>query len=597
VDDIEADVVVVGSGISGGIVARYLAERGTRVVVLEAGPAYGRTWADYQSHVDTYLTALAKVPNAPYPNSPGAPAPNVLDLRQINDGPPDTSGYFVQLGPLPYGTDYLRGRGGTTLHWFAHSIRMVPNDFQLASLYGVGVDWPIGYTDLESDYIRAEREIGVAADVDDQRIHGVTFPPGYVYPMKRIPPSYVDQVFMEAVNGNTTRYGGIEAPLDVVSLPQGRNGMPNDKYDGGAGYTAVGAVGAGDQGLRCQGNSSCIPICPVQAKYSALKTVHAAERHGARVITQAVASSVEVDPAGRVTGIKVKRWTGDTQPAFTSFTVRARIYVIAAGAIETAKLLLSSGLKHNRHVGAYLMDHPFVLTTAMMDRNIGAFRGPGSTSGLESLRDGAFRSRLAAVRADVSNWGWNIEGSPQTDVISALEHGLFGPQMRTRLATTVPRQVQLGFLLEQLPDESNRVTVNDGYRDAIGEHRPVIHYDLDDYVKEALPAVFEVAKQVYSLIGAQDCGNNPNKESPGYLTYKGQGYTYMGAGHGVGTHRMGSGPHDSVVDPDQRCWDHPNLFLAGGGSMPTIGTSNPTLTLAALAFRTVDRILKELGAR
>ena len=79
------------------------------------------------------------------------------------------------------------------------------------------------------------------------------------------------------------------------------------------------------------------------------------------------------------------------------------------------------------------------------------------------------------------------------------------------------------------------------------------------------------------------------------LTYNGKPYSFIGAGHIVGTHRMGTGAADSAVDSFQRSWEHENLFLAGCGSMPTVATSNPSLTMAALAFRTAEQILDDLG--
>jgi choline dehydrogenase-like flavoprotein len=57
---------------------------------------------------------------------------------------------------------------------------------------------------------------------------------------------------------------------------------------------------------------------------------------------------------------------------------------------------------------------------------------------------------------------------------------------------------------------------------------------------------------------------------------------------------MGDDPGSSVVDVDQRSWEHRNLFLVGSGSFPTMGTSNPTLTMAALTLRTADRLTEEL---
>jgi choline dehydrogenase-like flavoprotein len=66
-------------------------------------------------------------------------------------------------------------------------------------------------------------------------------------------------------------------------------------------------------------------------------------------------------------------------------------------------------------------------------------------------------------------------------------------------------------------------------------------------------------------------------------------------GHFGGTHVMGSSPADSVVDTDQRSWEHRNLFVVGSGSFPTMGTSNPTLTMAALTLRTAEHMVVELA--
>ena len=96
--------------------------------------------------------------------------------------------------------------------------------------------------------------------------------------MYRIPPSYLDQQIAEAVDGKTVTLDGEPAELLVSSTPQARNSMPNPHYNDGQGYQPIGAHGAPHEGLRCEGNSSCIPICPVQAKYSPLKTWGAVKR-------------------------------------------------------------------------------------------------------------------------------------------------------------------------------------------------------------------------------------------------------------------------------------------------------------------------------
>ena len=87
---------------------------------------------------------------------------------------------------------YTRVLGGTTMHWEGKAMRMLPEDFQMRTRFGQGRDWPIGYDDLEPHYRQAERELGVSADVADQTFYGITFPPGYVFPMHGLPPSYLD---------------------------------------------------------------------------------------------------------------------------------------------------------------------------------------------------------------------------------------------------------------------------------------------------------------------------------------------------------------------------------------------------------------------
>jgi choline dehydrogenase-like flavoprotein len=90
----------------------------------------------------------------------------------------------------------------------------------------------------------------------------------------------------------------------------------------------------------------------------------------------------------------------------------------------------------------------------------------------------------------------------------------------------------------------------------------------------------QVSEQVFNALGVSQIEHSD---------------TYFGAGHVIGTYRMGSDPRTSVVDADQRAHDHPNLFLLGSGTFPTSGTANPTLTLAALCLRSAEVIVGELG--
>ncbi|RTQ49697.1 GMC family oxidoreductase [Hymenobacter gummosus] len=594
------DVVIVGGGIAGAIMAKQLSHQQQRVLVLEAGAGDPTLPYDsYLAYLDEYYRANIKVPNAPYPDNPNAPQPSVLDTAPIAPPVPNTAGYFVQRGPNSYGSDYTRALGGTTLHWLGTTLRMLPEDFELHSRYGRGVDWPISYDDLLPYYEMAEREIGVSADVEDQQFLGLHFSPGYVFPMHKIPQSYLDMWLTEKLADLQVERDGQAYPVRVVSTPQGRNGMPNPAYNNGEGYVPVGAVGRPDLGQRCQGNSSCVPICPVQAKYNAWKTLAAANPAYVEVQTQCVASRVLVDgSSGYITGIEYKHYDSQNSGAYTTHVARGTRYVLAAHAIENAKLLLASNVANRSgQVGRNLMDHPVLLTWALLPEATGPFRGPGSTSGIPSLRGGEFRANGAAWRVEIDNWGWNWPtGAPYSSVDQLVDgEGRYGADLRQRLNAIIQGQVRLGFLVEQLPDPFNRVTIDPDYMDRLGNYRPVIDYTITDYTSAGFAAAKQVSDAIYDHLWATDYTSYSPADA-GHVTYRGQGYSYRGAGHYVGTHRMGTDPDTSVVDPRQRSWDHPNLYLVGCGNMPTIATSNPTLTMAALTFWAARNLLEDIAA-
>ena len=125
------DVVIVGAGVAGALMADALTAAGRHVLLLEAGSNRSLDIDGYQPYVDQYLKAPSGVPNAPFPSNPNAPSANVLDI-----GNPSTSSYLVQQGAVPFLSDFTRELGGTTLHWQGACPRMLPNDFKLKSVYG-----------------------------------------------------------------------------------------------------------------------------------------------------------------------------------------------------------------------------------------------------------------------------------------------------------------------------------------------------------------------------------------------------------------------------------------------------------------------------
>ena len=586
------DAVIVGGGIAGALVARILSEAGKDVVILEAGIDGAMDPANYRRYQETYYTegGVRGMPNGPYPFNAAAPSPG------MPSGPP--GGYYEYATPVQFMSDYLRMLGGTTLHWQGTSLRLVPNDFRTQSVYGHGRDWPISYDDLEPAYRRAEREVGVSADVEDQRLFGVWFPEGYVYPMHRMPQSCVDQFFADRLAGKSVRLHGGRYPLRTVSIPQGRNSTPNARYDLGRGYEPASAVGNRDLGQRCQGNSACLPLCPVQAKYSALKTLEAMARsRHVDIRTQCVASKLRIDgDSGRITGVEYKRYATPGSASFTTETVHGTLVVLAANAIENATLLLASGAaSRSGQVGRNLMDHPYLYAWGLAPEPVWPFRGPDTTSGVESLRDGKFREVHAAFRASLSNWGWS--GAPGAQLAELLSAQVYGRALRARLAEQMSRMVKIGFMFEQLPSPDNRVTIDDRYRDALGNHRPVLSYGYADYSLAGIEAAMsKVWPAVTKFAGITDCTSYPNPAPPGYqrVTFGKASYNVMGSGHIVGTHRMGTTGRDSVVDRNSRSWDHANLFVVGAGSQVTIGTANPTLTAAALTVRAAEEMARDL---
>ena len=129
----EYDVVIVGAGVAGSIVAKQLSEQGKTVLILEAGAGKDLTLEGYQSYVDTFHSAVVKDNNAPYPRNPNAPSPRSPDVSKLIPGQVNANAYLVQRGPLALDSTYTRATGGTTMHWEGKTPRMLEDDFKLRS--------------------------------------------------------------------------------------------------------------------------------------------------------------------------------------------------------------------------------------------------------------------------------------------------------------------------------------------------------------------------------------------------------------------------------------------------------------------------------
>jgi choline dehydrogenase-like flavoprotein len=618
---IECDVAIVGAGFAGALVANELGKAGKEVVILEAGDPVPVNINDY---MERFYKASAKVPESPYTPEVVDANNNLFDPSKVNAGRPTVlsllakggfgdwtdpkQSYLIQKGPRPFASTYDRVAGGTQ-HWLGTCLRLVPADFKMKTNYPFVpqfVDWPIGYDDLNDWYGKAEWELGVSADVQEQAFLGIKFPDTYKYPMPKIPRSLVDAAVAQALKSlskDETAFLEMETSpteIRVRNLPAARNSQP---YKGRR---------------ACAGNTNCIPICPIQAKYDPTITLNEATETGhVRIFDRHVANEIVVGENGRISQINFIRYA----PPRASGCVKAKIYVIAANAIETPRLLLMSkhpdpkvnGVANSSDmVGRNLMDHPYYVAWGLTPTPVYPYRGPLITSGIGDLCDGSFRNKRGAFRVDIGNEGWNfvIGGDPNVTTLdfvngmnaTTLNDGsprkaLFGRELVEKLGDVFTRQFRIGFLVEQTPDLENRVTLSE-IRDGLGLRRPEISYNLSDYTRQGIVAAYRMKNLLFSKMGVKDCTKEVAKNEPSrfeeLIDDKVVPLSYGGAGHIMGTCRMGSKKDNSVVNSDQQSWDHDNLYLLGSSTFPTGGTANPTLTIAALALRAAEHIAKRV---
>jgi glucose dehydrogenase len=606
---VECDVAIVGAGFAGALMANELGKARKRVVVLEAGDPVPPNINDFMRR---FYMAAAKVPESPYtPEIFGADG-KLRDPSTVNAGRPTglslwtdpKQSYLIQKGPRPFGSTYDRIAGGTS-HWLGTCLRLVPADFKMKTNYPSVpqfVDWPIGYDDLNDWYGKAEEELGVSADLEEQKYLGIQFPANYKYPMPKIPSSLVDAAVADALKSlsdDETKFLEMERPpteIRVRNLPAARNSQPYRHR------------------RACAGNTNCIPICPIQAKYDPTITLNDATNTGfVRIMAQTVVREIVVGENGRVSQMNYIQHAGPK----TSGCVKAKIYVIAANGIETPRLLLMSknggrtvnGVANSSDmVGRNLMDHPYYVAWGLTPKPVYPYRGPLITSGIGDLCDGPFRAKRAAFRIDIGNEGWNfvVGGDPNVttlDFVNGMNNSrvnvgkdaLLGRKLVEKLNDKFTHQFRIGCLIEQTPDLENRVTLSE-FKDGLGLARPQISYNLSDYTRHGIVAAHRMKNLLFRKVGVEDLTEVKDDDPTRFEELIDDTIVplnYIGAGHIMGTYRMGTSKNSSVVNSDQQSWDHDNLYLVGSGTFPTGGTANPTLTIAALSLRTADKILRE----
>jgi len=424
---------------------------------------------------------------------------------------------------------------------------------------GPGPAWPLDYRDLRPYYAAAERRLGVAGADDNP----FAPPRAEPFPMPGFQPSYSDSLFAPACE----RLG-----IATHSVPNARN---SERYDGRG---------------ACVGYGTCQPVCPSGAKYSADHHVRKAERAGARVVDRAPVQRLETD-GRRVTGARYATPDGE-------YEQRARQFVLAAGGVETPRLLLLSesrdhpdGLANSSGlVGRYFMEHLFAGAGGRLERrtrqNHVGFMTSGSHQfydepGQPVKHDGevvvpeADSGTLQPIKLEFLNYA----GPSLAEM--ALGSEQWGEDLLAELRESYGHSVAMGGLVGQPPQKANRVTLDTSRTDDHGTPVPDIRWSWGPRLERTLRRASRLQQAVLSELGAElEWTVGPADTGPAY--------------HHMGTTRMGTDPTESVVNPRLRTHDLPNLTVASSSVFPTAGSMNPTLTIAALALKAADHLDADL---
>jgi choline dehydrogenase-like flavoprotein len=536
-----ADIVVVGTGVVGCLIAEQLLDAGHSVLMLEAGPRVER-WQIVEKYRNLAPITTTNL-DAAYPPTRWAP---FLDSTS-----PLTAVDYLQLeGPnaRAYRQDYVRYAGGSTWHWAGICWRLTPEDMRLKSLYGVGRDWAFDYATLEPYYTRVEQALGVCGPSDPE----LQWPPirSKPYPMGRLPFGPGEQKFTDAA-----------ARLGLKNLPAAQARNSGVAYDGRP---------------PCCGNNSCIPVCPIGAKYDAASSLPRIEAKGGKILVNAVVYRVEAGAANQVQAVHY------FDPDKQSHRVTGKLFVIACNGIETPKLLLMSADTRNPRgvanssdqVGRNMMDQPKLVAELTLAEPAWTGVGPVQGSSIMQTSQGDFRREHAGALFRFNNMARSRLGA-----IQALNKGLVGKALDAEIRRLSACTAELTIEHELLPDPNNRLTLSDK-KDALGIPKPNIYYDVGAYVRKSAESYSTpLVKQLAREMGATDVKVTTE---------------FTNSDHIMGGMIMGANPADSVVDVDCRAHDHPNLFLPGGGAMTTAGCGNSTLTMAALALKAADAMVAQL---
>ncbi len=558
----KTDVVIVGVGAAGGILAAELAKAGMKIIGLERGPRLKT--ADFEPHDE--LRYFQRQDLRPDPKRmPVTWRPNVN----------------ARAHPIPSQNNGNQAGGGT-VHYGAVSWRFHEDDFRVRSQtierYGAKaipedssvIDWPISYAELEPYYERAEYELGVSGRAGN--LQGKKFDGGNVFEAPRkseypLPPLQNDQV------GANFEPAARKLGLHPFPTPHAILSKP---YKDRPGCTYCGF---------CQAFG-----CHVGAKSSILvtKLPEADATGNFKLITGAMCYRVNSDNSGKVTGVS---YYG---PDRSDNTIEADIVILAPFIYDNVRLLLLSktekfpnGLANSSgHVGKHVMAHIGARAfAAFEDRHVNVYMGPSAQkNSLDDFNADNFDHKdLGFIRgAQISAGPAGLEGGPLGTAVSMNPPpgvSRWGASFCDFYSKYYTRHTALTGQTENLPYGDQTIDLDPNIRDVWGLPAPRITYDWRRPNEKArIDFIQKKMVEIGNAMGATLVWTAPL--GPGA----------PGAHHQGGT-RMGSNPQESVVNKYSQSWDIPNLFIMGSSTHPTMSGFNPTLTIQALAYVTADVIV------
>ncbi|GAB5471160.1 MAG: GMC family oxidoreductase [Rhodospirillales bacterium] len=524
-----ADALIIGAGASGSIAARHLPGAGFKVVCLEQG-----TWVDNSEFQGDKPEWELMAQKRWHPN------PNVRELG--DDYPINTE--ESDVNPLMYAAV-----GGSTILWAAHWQRFMPSDFRVKTLDGVADDWPFTYEDLEPFYEQAEVEMGVSGLAGDPAFPPMKSPP--------LPPLPIGKIGMKAAEG-MNKLGWHWWP--------GPNAIPSRAYGGRN---------------ACVRRGTCLTGCPEKSKAS-MDHTHwpQAIEDGATVITGARVREITVNAQGLADGaIYVDRSEQEHRQ-------RARVVIVCCNGVGTPRLLFNS--KSNRFpdglanssglLGRNLMMHPYAAVSGHFDEPLESWLGPAGQT-IQSMQWYETDQSRGFVRG--AKWNCMPSGGPLGMRAAyggkALSEA-WGPNLHRNTRKVFGRSFEWGIIVEDLPDEANRVVLDEGLTDSDGVPAPKLIYKNSENTEKLIDFHLARAKEAMEASGAVETAETRLMRDCGW--------------HLMGTARMGSDPARSVIDQWGRAHDVPNLYVFDGSTFVTSSGFNPTATIIAIALRSTHHMIE-----